>query len=532
MWLKTGQEQQYWIGAQSLYGNPGKDLIFRFQRVSPMETSPHDPKTIYYGSQYVHRTRDEGVTWERISPDLTWNPPERQQRTAGEPITVDATGEEMYSTLYAIRESPLDAQVIWTGANDGPFHVTRNGGRSWQDVTPKGLATGGRVQNIEPSPHRKGSAYYAVYRYLLGDFRPYIYRTDDYGRSWTLITKGIPADWPVRVVREDPERAGLLYAGTEFGMFISFDNGAQWHPFQLNLPRVPVTDLRVQRGGDLVISTQGRSFWILDDVSPMRQFHDTAAQPALKLLAPREAQRLRYATRFGGVESSRSDPSDPQYIPPGAVLNFLVGAGTATSDSAVIEISDAKGALVRSFRVAARPGLNRAMWDFSYPGAWSESRGRDRGGPWAPPGRYTATVKLGAQVSSQPLVVTIDPRSARDGITVAELEAQTAFNLKARDLVSQVNRLVAAVRGERGRMEKAGIAGDSLRRVTALEQALVTPGIRYSQPGLQDQVTYLYSMTLGADQKVGKETSDRYEVLRKEVDARVREFVAATGREP
>ncbi len=533
MSLRTGQERQYWVGAQSLYGMPGKDLIYRFQRVSPMEVSRHDPRVVYYGSQYVHRTRDEGVTWERISPDLTWNPTERQQRTSGEPITIDATGEEMYSTLYAIRESPLDAQVIWTGANDGPFHVTRNGGRSWHDVTPKGLAPGGRVQNIEPSPHRKGSAYYAVYRYLLGDFRPYIYRTEDYGRSWTLITKGIPSDWPVRVVREDPVRAGLLYAGTEFGAFISFDNGAEWRPLQLNLPRVPVTDLRVQAGGDLVISTQGRSFWILDDVSPLRQFHDTAGQPALRLLVPREAQRLRYATRFGGVESSRSDPSDPQYIPPGAVLNFVVGAGASTADSATIQIADAKGSVVRSLRVEARPGLNRAMWDFTYPGPRSaEPRGRDRGGPWAPPGRYTATVTLGTLTSAQPIVVTIDPRSARDGISGADLEQQTAFNLKVRDLVSSVNRLVAAVREERTRMTTARVAGDSLGRVIALEEQLVTPGVRYSQPGLQDQISYLYSMTLGADQKVGKETSDRYEVLRRELEARTREFRAATGRDP
>ncbi|HEU0078669.1 MAG TPA: hypothetical protein VFQ76_13540, partial [Longimicrobiaceae bacterium] len=223
MSLRTGQEKQYWVGAQSLYGNPGKDLILRFQRVSPMEISPHDARTIYYGSQYVHRTTDEGVTWERISPDLTANEARYQQRPSGEPITLDVTGEEYYSTLYAIRESRLEPGVIWAGANDGPIHVTRDGGKSWTRVTPRGLPPGGRVQTIEPSPHRRGSAYVAVLRYLLGDFQPYIYRTDDYGRTWTRLTdgqSGIPADHPTRVVREDPAREGLLYAGTEFGMFV------------------------------------------------------------------------------------------------------------------------------------------------------------------------------------------------------------------------------------------------------------------------------------------------------------------------
>ncbi len=205
MSLRTGNEKQYWVGAQSLYGNPGKDLILRFQRVSPMEISPHDPRVLYYGSQHVHRTRDEGVTWEKISPDLTWNPPERQQKSSGEPITLDVTGEEYYSTLYAIEESPLEAGVIWTGANDGPFHVTRDNGRTWTNVTPRDIPRGCRVATIDPSPHRRGSAYYASYCYLLGDFAPYAYRTDDYGRSWTKITNGIPADFPVRALREDPE---------------------------------------------------------------------------------------------------------------------------------------------------------------------------------------------------------------------------------------------------------------------------------------------------------------------------------------
>ena len=203
---------------ESLYGNGGATLIYRFQRVSPMEVSPNTPHTAYYGSQYVHRTHDGGVHWERISPDLTAKPP-GTQGASGEPITRDATGEEVYSTVYAIRESPAQAGVIWAGSNDGLVHVTRDDGKTWTNVTPAGLLPGGRVQNIEPSPKRAGSAYVAIYRYLLGDFAPYLYRTDDFGKTWTKIVKGIAADEPTRVVREDPDRAGLLYAGTEFGMY-------------------------------------------------------------------------------------------------------------------------------------------------------------------------------------------------------------------------------------------------------------------------------------------------------------------------
>ena len=196
-----------------------------------MEVSPHEPHIVYYGSQYVHRTRDDGVTWETISPDLTANDPRDRGTSSGEPITSDATGEEIYSTLYAIRESPLQKGVIWTGSNDGPIYVTRDDGKTWTNVTPKGLPPGGRVQNIEPSPHRPGAAYVAVLRYLLGDFEPYIYRTDDYGKTLDrspIGKNGIAADEPTRVVREDPDRAGLLYAGTEFGMYVSFDDGAHW----------------------------------------------------------------------------------------------------------------------------------------------------------------------------------------------------------------------------------------------------------------------------------------------------------------
>ncbi len=302
--LATGQEQHYWVYPQNRYGHASRDIRYRFQRTSPFEISPHDPNVIYHTSHVVHRTRDEGRTWEVISPDLTANLPEGQG-ISGEPITRDITGEEVYATIYAFEESPIEKGVLWSGANDGPVHVSRDDGKTWNDVTPKDLPPGGRVQQIDPSPHRKGSAYIAYYRYLLGDWAPYVYRTDDYGRTWTRLTdgrNGIPAETPVRVVREDPDRAGLLYAGTEFGMYLSWDNGVQWHRWQLDLPVTPITDMRVHRK-DLVVSTMGRGFQVLDDLSRLHQWTGTTATPLL--FAPREATRARLATKCGNIEGPR-----------------------------------------------------------------------------------------------------------------------------------------------------------------------------------------------------------------------------------
>lgn len=534
MSLRTGQEWQSWIGGESLYGNANATLTYRFQRVAPMELSPFEPHTVYYGSQYVHRTRDEGRTWERISPDLTANDPRYQHTISGEPITIDVTGEEMYATLYAIRESPVAPGVIWAGANDGPLHVTRDGGRSWTKVTPPGLPPGGRVQNIEPSPHRAGRAYVAVLRYLLGDFHPYLYRTDDYGKSWTLLTpgtNGLPVDAPTRVVREDPARAGLLYAGTEFGMYVSFDDGGRWHALQLNLPVVPVTDLRVHRN-DLVLSTQGRSFWILDDLTPLQQL---AEEPRTRprLFAPRPAIRYRYRAGFGGIDEERTaGPDTPQYPPPGAMLDYwLPGAAPVE-----IDILDARGAVIRSFssdttpdtvlvRAGTRPlprreGLNRFVWDLSYPGPWNPNAlRRGRNGPLVPPGLYTVRFTTGGVTSTQPLEVRLDPRVLRDGITPEVVTAQVAHNLRVRDLLSDATGAVEALRIARER-ETNGRAGAPVSaELAALERILLTPPVRYSSPGLESHIAYLYTMTVGADQPVPRDAVERYRVLRARLDA-------------
>jgi photosystem II stability/assembly factor-like uncharacterized protein len=535
--LTTANEVRYWIGAQSLYGNPGSDLIFRFQRVSPMEVSPYDSRTVYYGSQYVHRTRDGGVTWERISPDLTAHP-EGTQGASGEPITRDATGEEVYSTLYSIRESTLQRGLIWAGSNDGLIHVTRDDGKTWTNVTPKGLAPGGRIQNIEPGTHKPGTAYAAIYRFLLGDFKPYIYRTDDFGASWTLLTdgkNGIAADEPTRVVREDPARAGLLYAGTEFGMHISFDNGARWQNFQLNLPATPVTDIKVAHK-DLVLSTQGRSFWILDNLTPLHQFDE---QP-LALYAPRDAVRSP-ATRGGGRGSAL------QYPLPGAQIDYYLAAAPAGDIS--LEILDAAGKLVRKFasntgtgtaeaapaeadagggedseggprirsgptRLDKTPGMHRFTWDLRYPGAWmSAARPEGPNGPVAAPGKYSVRLTVGSWTAAKPLTIVEDPRVTKSGVTSEDLREQFEHNMRVRDLVSDVNHLVARIRAAGAKANDVAVH-------------VITPSIRYSKPELQTHITYLYSVTNATDQKIGRDVIERYEVLRKELTQRTAELDA------
>ncbi|MEP6991470.1 MAG: hypothetical protein ABJA80_11130 [bacterium] len=528
MSLRTGQEQQYWIGGQSLYGNANQDLRYRFQRVSPMEVSPNEPHTVYYGSQYVHRTRDEGVTWETISPDLTANDPRYRAVYSGNPITVDATGEEMYATLYAIRESPVKAGVIWTGANDGPINVTRDGGRTWTNVTPRGLPPGGRVQNIDPSPFRAGAAYVAVLRYLLGDFQPYIYKTEDYGKTWTRLTtgtNGIPADYPTRVVREDPSRAGLLYAGTEFGMYVSFDDGGHWHPLQLNLPVTPVTDIVVHRQ-DLVLSTQGRSFWILDDLAPLQQMTEAVTAEPAHLFAPRTTTRYRYRAGFGGAEADRGVSDDaPQYPPAGAMIDYWLASPAGPVS---LDILDARGTVIRhvtsdsvrgpSGRVGApelptHAGLNRFIWDMTWPGPWTpNATQRSRSGPMVAPGTFSARLTAGGTSTTQPLVITADPRVTRDGITQAILESQLAFNLKVRDLVSDANHAAERLRAA---------------KVPALDAEFFTPPVRYSKPGLDAHITYLYSENLGADQRVGRDARDRYAELRKKLDSLAARIPAA-----
>jgi hypothetical protein len=421
-------------------------------------------------------------------------------------------------------------------------------------VTPKGLKPGGRIQNIDPDPHHAGGAYVALYRYLLGDFAPYIYHTTNYGKTWTLLTdgtNGIPANSPTRVVRVDPDRAGLLYAGTEFGMYVSFDDGAHWQSFQLNLPITPVTDIKVAHHS-LVLSTQGRGFWVLDNLSPLHQLNARIAASAAHLFKPAMAVRRSGGGGFGGFGRG----AGPQYPAAGAQIDYYIGQ--APAGDVTLDILDANGKVIKSFSsqepqggAAGRGGrggfrgrggasatldktvgMHRFTWDLRYPGAWASASRPDGGdGPMAVPGRYSVRLKVGSYSAMQPFTLIEDPRITRDGITTAILKTQFDHNIKVRDLVSDVNRLVARVQAAQRRLAGAtGAAADTLGTLNTLADKLVTSEVRYSEPKLQTQITYLYGMTSRADQKISTDAVARYNTLKKELAERQREADAILGK--
>ncbi len=529
---RTGQERQYYVGAQYMYGHNPAELEYRFQRVSPIHVSPHDPDVVYHCSQYVHKTTDDGKTWETISPDLTAFEADKQV-ISGAPITRDITGEEFYSTIYAIQESKIAEGMIWVGANDGPVHVTRNGGESWTNVTPADLPPGGRVDCVEPSVHDESKAYVAVLRYQLGDFKPYIYRTNDYGKSWTLLTNGtngIPADYPTRVVREDPDVPGLLYAGTEFGMFISFDDGKNWQAFNQNLPVTPITDIKVHQQ-DLVLSTMGRGFWIIDDITPLHQLEDLAATP--KLLPIRDAYRTGY----------RGGNSVPQYPESPVAINYYLPEDTEADIS--LEIINDEGMVVRSYStkkvnevmkavnerdmatgfipqgysdaLKQSAGLHRFHWDMRHTGTWDDNPRRSGwGGPMAAPGTYTVRMKVGDQEMTQSFMLNPDPRLEDVGVTKSDLEAQEDLALKVRDLYSKAKQLSFAVNQSMKKAKEAGAEAEQMDALKEMHMALETQDGRYMKPMLVSQIGYLNSAINGADQHPGNETQKRYETLKQE----------------
>lgn len=532
----TGQEKQYWVYPHYNYGHAAREMPYRFQRTSPIEISPHNPNVIYHTSQFVHKTKDEGQTWEMISPDLTANDPTKQGYSGG-PITHDITGEEVYSAIYAFRESLHEEGVFWVGSNDGLVHISRNGGKKWKKITPKGLPPGGRVQTIEPSPHEPGRALIAVYRYMLDDWSPYIYRTNNYGRSWKLLTdgtNGIPANHPTRVIREDPDRKGLLYAGTEFGIFVSFDDGAHWQSLQLDLPAVPVTDIKVHRK-DLVLSTMGRSFWILDDLTPLHQINKDVASSEAFLFKPRNAYRMRWSGSRG-----RGDNAAPEYPPKGAIIYYYFAR--ESTDEITLEILDAKGNLVRSLssdstkangtsrregkpRLSKKAGMHGFAWELGYPGPIALEQDSIGGkGPMAVPGTYQIRLKAGTWSQTQRFQVLIDPRVAEDNVTITNLREQFDLNIRIRDGISELRKAVLQIRSVRRQLDSLTNGGQESgevsartqsisQKLTAVEEALVQTkqgkvGAQL-KPMLMRQLTYLYGMVTRADQKPGRDAHDR-----------------------
>lgn len=535
---KTGQEKSYDVGARFMYGHNPKDLKFRFQRVSPIHISPHDENIIFHTSQYVHRSSDEGKTWQVISPDLTAFEAEKQV-ISGSPITRDITGEEFYSTIYSIQESKIKKGLIWVGANDGPVHITQNGGESWQNITPKGLPPGGRVDAVEPSVHNATKAYVAVLRFQLGDWKPYIYRTTDFGKSWKLITKGIPDDFPVRVVREDPNREGLLFAGTEYGLYVSFDDGDNWMPFQNNLPVTPITDIKIHRN-DLVMSTMGRGFWILDDLSVLQQEVDKLNQMQAHLFRPRDTYRYRYNS-FRGIDGMPS----PKFPPPAVIIDYYLP--DESGKPIRLDILDDTGKLIRTIvsssdsselkaemfrdmatnhiiyskndRLKNKKGFHRFRWDMKHIGAWDKNEKRSyQNGPLVSSGKYELVLHVNDEQLKQSFELLMDPRVVESGVSIEEVKKQEEISIRIIDLLSEAKKLSKKIQDEINNLEnKHEAENENKQRLSSLKELnakMVNAKTTYPKQVFLSQISYLFGIINSADQLPGQDVYIRFEELK------------------
>jgi photosystem II stability/assembly factor-like uncharacterized protein len=429
-------------------GAGAEHLKYRFQWTFPIYISPHNSEKLYATSQYVHRSMDEGMSWQTISGDLTRNDKSKQKQSGG-PITKDDTSVEYYNTIFTFAESPIEPGVLWTGADDGLIHISRDNGETWKNVTPKGMPEG-MASIIDPSAHDGGTAYLAANRYKFGDFSPMLYKTNNYGKSWKKITTGIPEMDFTRVIREDPNKKGLLYAGTETGVYVSFNDGEEWQPLQLNLPAVPITDLSVhKRDKDLIVATQGRSFWILDDLSVLHQLQDDVKKNDYYLFQPETTYLFGNHTNVSPGQTLGENPEE------GVVVFYNIN--DTTDKEIKLQFAEADGDVIRTFSnkedldgepveeskdfyeeegtvqsdvLSFKEGLNSFAWQMRYPGA-EDLEGRQilwagsTRGPKAIPGSYTVSLIVDdEEVTAQSFDITKDPRI---DVTQEDFEAQ--FNL-------------------------------------------------------------------------------------------------------
>ena len=484
----NGQIRSVNIWPDNPAGSGAEVMKYRFNWNFPVMFSPNNPNKLYAGSNYLHLSENSGQTWKTISPDLTRNIPETIKSSGG-PITQDNTGAEYYANIFAIAESELEEGVIWVGSDDGLIHITKDGGETWENITPpKKLSPKlNMINSIDPSPFKKGKAYIAATSYKFGDYTPYLYKTEDYGKTWSLITDGINSNYYTRVIRSDKKREGLLYAGTEWGMYISFDDGNSWSKFQLNLPVTSIRDLAV-KDNDLVVATHGRSFWIIDDLTPLHQLNDNNHDDDAILFKPDLSYRMAQSGGWNRPNNLLSGQNHPN----GVIINYYI-KNLQEGDYIRIDIENKDGSVIRTFTnnqdkyskienndvnkmignpvlsnpndidnalssdnlgsLSPKSGGNRLIWDMRYPGFKSFEGmvlySSPNVGPKVAPGKYNIKMTYNDQILQKEFEIVKDPRVK---ISQADYQDQLEFLINVRDEVSRANQKIIDIRNIKNNM--------------------------------------------------------------------------------
>ncbi len=538
---KTGENRAVSVWPDNPMGAGADVLKYRFQWNFPIFFSPHNPKKLYTAGNHLFVTENEGASWEEISPDLTTNDKSKQASSGG-PITKDNTSVEYYSTIFTATESAYEKDLLWTGSDDGLVYMSRDGGKAWQNVTPAGAPKWMMWNSIDADPFHKGGAYITGTRYKSDDFAPYIYKTEDYGKTWKKITNGINRMHFTRVTRADPKRPGLLYAGTEYGMYVSFDDGNNWKSFQLNLPEVPITDLTIKEN-DLVVATQGRSFYVLDDLSVMQQIKPSIAGSNLHVFDVRPAYRMRgnpFASNFGQPRNAGANP------PAGAVINYYV-KDVADSAKASVTILDRDKKLIKTFSTDAKEpnakmeiskGINQFVWNMLYPEGdriegmilWNGLPG----GVVAPPGNYFARVKVGKDSSEVPFTIKADPNYK---LTQQDYDNQFQFLTDVRNKFNATQTAIKEIRmlrtqindfvGRQGKdiPKEVKVSADSInKKLNGIEETLYQTKAKSGQDvlnypiKLNDKLSGLFDAANSGNMTPSKQVRDVYTDLAMQVD--------------
>lgn len=538
---RTGENRAISVWPDNPMGAGADAQKYRFQWNFPIFFSPHNPKRLYCAGNALFVTENEGASWEQISPDLTTNDKSKQASSGG-PITQDNTSVEYYCTIFTAAESPLEKDLLWTGSDDGLVHVSKDGGKNWENVTPKDCPKWMMWNCIEADPFKKGSMYIVGTRYKSDDFTPYIYKTEDYGRSWKLITNGINKLHFTRALRADKKRPGLLYAGTEYGMYISYDDGANWRRFQLNLPEVPITDLTI-KNNDLVVATQGRAFWVIDDLSVVQQYDPAIANKNIHLFGSAPAWRIPgMDSRFAAFR--RAPVNAGENPPNGVVINYYA-AGVTDSSKASLTILDKNKKPIKTFSTDSKEnkldvikGMNQFVWNLQYPGAetidgmilWNGTPS----GIIAPPGEYNYKIKIDKDSAEGSFTVAADPNYK---ISQEDYEAQFNFLQQVMGKFNEVQKGIKNIRSLRSQINdfvsKQGkdcpkdvkeMADGINKKLTAIEETLYQTKAKSGQDvlnfpiKLNDKLSGVFDAANSGNMAPSKQVKDVYSVLAAQCD--------------